>query len=663
MNNSMVVTQALPYANGDIHLGHMVEAVQSDIFVRYHRLCGKNALYVCADDTHGTPIELSAMRKKISPEELVTRFHQRHVEDYRAFDIQFDSYHSTNSEENRTYVEQIYQALQSHELIIEKEVSQLYCPHDKRFLPDRFISGTCPRCDAQKQYGDVCEKCGATYDVTELESPQCVICGTTPELKKSTHFFVNLDKRREFLNSYVFEHDVLKTDVQNSVRQWLQQGLREWCISRDAPYFGFRIPGTQDKYFYVWLDAPVGYISSTRKWCDENGVDIANLWGKDAPSDVIHFIGKDIVYFHTLFWPVMLHTAEFKLPSKIFVHGFLSIEGEKMSKTRGTFILARDYAKKVSHPDATEYFRFFMGAKLSDNCEDIDLNSEELCNRINTTLVHNIGNLHHRTFVFCKKQFNSTIPDAGWDEEIERRTREIGKIVCEAFEKTDYKKAVEEIHRLGSIGNKYYQDRAPWESIRTDREKTAQTMVTCANIVKALAVLLKPIVPGITARIESQLGFTFTMNDYPFSLKNTEFGSLKKLVKPIEKSAFDTLMPEHTDASPESQQEQNVIDIERFSSVDLRVATVKEAARIPKSDKLLALQVEDGNGIRQIVAGIGTYYSPESLIDTQVVIVANLKPAKLMGHTSHGMVLAAQSEQGLTLIRPQDVTSSGAKVS
>ena len=666
------VSCALPYANGDLHLGHIVEAVQTDVYVRYLKLKGDKALFVCADDTHGTAIQLNALKKGISPEDLVAGVWQRHVKDYAGFSIGFDHFYSTNSPETRFYAEHIYQKLRERGLVISKEIMQYYCEHDARFLPDRFISGACPKCGAENQYGDVCEVCGSTYDPTDLKFPVCIICKKTPVLKPSTHVFVELAKCEQFLREYVLNGDVLNEEIRNYVKTWIDQGLRQWCISRDGPYFGFSIPGLPGKYFYVWLDAPIGYIASTAKWCADHGEKVETYWGKESPSQLVHFIGKDIVYFHALFWPVMLDAAGYKLPSKIFVHGFLTVGGEKMSKSRGTFVLAGDFLSAMKHPQAAHYLRFFFSAKLANHAGDIDLNAEEFCNRVNTTLVNNIGNLHHRTFVFCDRNFSAMTPDAPWDETIALASAQAAEAIRADYENVEFKSVIERIHALGNLGNKYYQDSKPWELIKTQPQEAAKVMVTCINLVKALAVFLKPIVPDIVKSIEEQLCMTLSWNDHVFSMRNCKLGTTKMLVTHIEKDDIEKLIggASGTQAAPapapvtvEKKIDSGKIAYADFAKVDLRIATILEAAKVEKSQKLLKLKVQIGAETRQIVAGIALNYSPESLVGKQVVVVANLEPAKLMGQMSEGMLLAAKEGDTLALVTPEKPIGPGAKVS
>jgi len=660
----LLVTMALPYANGEIHLGHLVEAVQTDMYVRFQKLRGNDALYICADDTHGTPIELSAIDKGIAPEELIKTAHANHYRDYKNFGIDFDIFYTTNSDENREYAIHVFNKLKENGFIVEKEIEQNFCEHDKRFLPDRFIVGTCPRCKAEDQYGDVCEKCGATYDPTELKNPKCKLCGNTPVMKRSRHLFVDLVKDETFLRDYLNRPNVLQDDMKNFVLNWIDNGLQQWCISRDGPYFGFEIPGYPGKYFYVWLDAPIGYISSSAKWCHDHNRSIDEFWSAEGPGEVVHFIGKDIVYFHTLFWPVMLKNSGFTLPSRFFIHGFLTVQGEKMSKTRGTFILANRFVEEVKHPLAKQYLRFYYAAKLSSNTADIDLNIEEFCTRVNTTLVNNIGNLHHRTFVFAKRYFEDKIPDAQWDPDKAVLAEQIADEVAARYENADYKGAIEKIQMLASEGNKYYQDSKPWDLVKTNDPQAAVVIVTCANLVRTLLVMLKPVVPDITEIFEKQLQTTLNWDDCVFSLRNCALGETPKLVQPIDPEELRAIIGSASvNGKAEKAEPDNLIDFDQFKNVELKIGTVQTALPIEKADKLLKLTVAIGDETRQIVAGIAKFYRPDDLVGKQVVVVTNLKPAKLRGELSEGMILAATKGKKLVLIQPEKEFPSGAVVS
>lgn len=655
-----LVTMALPYANGDIHLGHVLEAVQTDVFVRYLKLRGNPVVYVCADDTHGTPIELSALKRKISPEELIAQAKKDHLRDYAGFNIGFNIYYSTNSDENRYYAEFIFDQLRKNGLVEEKEINQYYCEHDKRFLPDRFIVGVCPKCGAQNQYGDVCEACGSTYEPTNLGDPRCYICGKPPVIRQSKHFYVQLSKCESFLREFTSKPGMLQDDMRNFVTTWINEGLREWCVSRDGPYFGFKIPGTDNKFFYVWLDAPIGYLSSTDRWCKDNGRNVEEYWSPGSGTRIVHFIGKDIVYFHALFWPVMLKNANFNLPSTIFVHGFLTVGGEKMSKSRGSFILAKDFLSKIKHPQAPEYLRFFFASKLAPSAADIDLSAPEFLQRVNTSLANNIGNLHHRTFVFCERYFEKRIPEAPWDQSIALEVEAAAAELARLYGATEYRAVVERVHALGNMGNKYYQDGKPWELMKTDPARAASVMVTCVNLIKAIAVFLKPIVPEICGSVERQLGGNFTWDDYRFSLSGAPLRVTEKLVIPLTE---EDLAPVFAPPPAPAAAEKGLVSIEAFKAVDLRVARVVSAEKVEKSHKLLRLKVDIGGTERQIVAGIAASYSPEDLIGKYVVVVANLKPATLMGLASEAMLLAAEGPSGtLVFVTPEKAVSPGAKV-
>ncbi len=660
----LIVTMALPYANGDIHLGHMVEAVQTDIFVRAQKMGGRKTRFVCADDTHGTPIELNAHRQGITPEELIGRAWDNHTRDYASFGIGFDIFYTTNSEENKHWASDIFEKMKAKNLVNKKTIEQFYCEHDKRFLPDRFIKGICPKCGAEDQYGDVCEKCNSTYEPMDLKEPACVLCGNEPHPKTSEHFFVDLAQREDFLRNYLTTDGVLKDDMQNFVMNWVDGGLKEWCISRDGPYFGFKIPGTEDKYFYVWLDAPVGYISSTEKLCKELGENVNDYWSEDADAEVIHFIGKDIVYFHTLFWPVMLDAAELKLPSKIFVHGFLTVEGEKMSKSRGTFILAQDYAEKVKHPDATQFLRLYYAAKLSGGTADLDFNVEEFVNKINSTLINNIGNFRNRTSTFLTKPaFNNIVPDVNWDEAIAQEAADATDFVRNAIEQGNYRAAVDRIHALGGIANKYFNDTEIWKVVKSDTALANEIMVTCVNLIRTLGTLIKPILPEIVTRIEAQFDETFTWDSGVFAIRGKELNRADKLALPLETEMFDELYVAAPveEVKPEPEEEQ--IEFGDFLNVKMRVGTILSAEKMKKSKKLLKIQLNDGYKTRQIMSGIFPSYEPEQLVGKKVVFVSNLKPAKLMGELSEGMILAAENESGeLALVTVDKDFEAGAPV-
>lgn len=514
MNNKrkILVTSALPYANGSIHLGHLVEYIQTDIWVRFQRLIGNECYYMCADDTHGTPIMISARKQNITPEELIKRMYEEHLRDFNAFGVSFDNYYSTNSEENRELAEYVYLKAKDKGAIYEKEIEQYYCEHDGMFLPDRMIKGTCPACKANDQYGDNCEVCSATYDPTELINPFCAVCGAKPVIKKSSHYYFKLSNFSNELKKWVAgEH--LRPEIKNKLEEWFTQGIKDWDISRDAPYFGFKIPGTENKYFYVWLDAPIGYMATTKNWCKKNGKDFDGIW-KGGEFEIHHFIGKDILYFHTLFWPAMLMVSGFAQPTKINIHGFLTVNGEKMSKSRGTFINAADYLKCVD----PEFLRYYYAAKLGPGVEDIDLNLSDFVFRVNSDVLGKVVNIGSRLGKIVNKKLNNTLGDI--DEEGRKILDEIRKAlpaVAQLYETLDYNKAMREIMPLADIVNKYINDTAPWEIVKTDESRARVICTVGLNGLYLLSGMLKPVLPRIAQGVEKFLNIPSITWD---SLKN-----------------------------------------------------------------------------------------------------------------------------------------------
>jgi methionyl-tRNA synthetase len=501
VSRKILVTSALPYANGSIHLGHLVEYIQTDIWTRFQKLSGQECLYVCADDTHGTPIMLSARRQNITPEELISKMQDEHTADFRAFHIGFDNYYSTNSPENKELSELFYSRAQAKGLIEEKEISQAYCEKCRMFLPDRFIKGACPQCGAAEQYGDSCEVCSATYAPTDLKDAHCAECGAKPVRKKSRHYFFKLSALEKELLAWV-KAGHIQTEIYNKLLEWFQQGLRDWDISRDAPYFGFKIPGTDDKFFYVWLDAPVGYIASTKNFCAKTGRHFEDIWLKDG-YEIHHFIGKDILYFHTLFWPALLLAAGFRTPDQVHVHGFLTVNGEKMSKSRGTFIQARKYLDAGLKP---EYLRYYYAAKLGPSLNDIDLNISDFVSKVNADLVNKLVNIGSRLGSIANKKLNSVLtrPDAAGQtvlaEIISAQTE-----ITRAYEELELHKAMREIMRLADAANKYINDSAPWNVVKTDTAQAARICASGLNCLKILTAYIKPVLPVIAAGVEKFL--------------------------------------------------------------------------------------------------------------------------------------------------------------
>ncbi len=640
MAKRVLITSALPYANGSIHLGHLVEYIQTDIYARYRRLKGHNVIYVCADDTHGTPIEINAMKQGISPEEFIARYYKEHSQDFAKFDIKFDIFYSTNSTENRYYSELFYNKLKENGYIYQKEIELHYCQTDKRFLPDRYIKGKCPRCGAPDQYGDVCEKCNSTYDPTEVIDPYCVICGNKPIIKPAKHYFFKLSAFSEELREFITNSNFLQEEIKNYVLKWINEGLKDWCISRNGPYFGFKIPDEDDLYFYVWLDAPIGYISSLQKYCNDHGINIDEFLKSDE-SEIIHFIGKDIVYFHALFWPAMLIGAGFKKPDILSVHGMLTINGEKMSKSRGTFITAQQYLRYVD----PFYLRYYFASNLSKKPDDIDLSFDDFVNKVNAELVDNISNFTYRTLSFISKRFKgrlSTIP-----EDIQDKTKEVMRLIKEVdeyYSEREFRKAIQTINQICFIGNKYVSDMKPWNLINTDELLCQQNLTWCANLCKNLAILLKPVIPSIAESLENQLNLKdLSFEDIGFNLTNHTIGEVKMLSTKLELKKVQKIIEPEEEAKQQinkaDKNELEKIDYEYFAKLDLRVAEVLEAERLKGSKKLIKLIIDCGEK-RQIVAGIGEYYSPQDIIGRKIMVICNLKPVKLMGVESNGMLLA-----------------------
>lgn len=610
----ILVTSALPYANGPIHLGHLVEYVQTDIFVRFLRLVGEDVIYICADDSHGAPIEIKASELGITPEQLIASVYKEHTGDFRDFLISFDNYYTTNSPENKHYSDLIFSRLKEKNLIYTKDIEVTYCGHCKRTLPDRYVRGKCPKCNAPDQYGDVCEQCNAAYKTIDLAEPYCAICKNKPIRKTSKHYFFKLNEFSGKLEKWLSKNRNLQPEVKHFVLNWIKNGLEDWNISRDGPYFGFRIPGEEDKYYYVWLDAPIGYIASTDNYCKKNGLKTEDYWNnKDAR--IYHFIGKDIIYFHFLFWPAVLIGSGFSLPYDMPVHGFLTVNGEKMSKSRGTFFTAREFLQKHN----AEHLRFYYAGMLSRKLSDVDLSFEDLRKKINNELAANIGNFCYRVLNFLNKNFNGEIKGIDKNktliDEIKQKTKNIGK----NYQSLNFNEAVKDILNISSIGNKYFQENEPWKLINEDREKAQKILGLCANIAKSLSILLSPILPEFSSKLQKQLNLqTLKWGDINFNLKNHKIGKDEVLVRKIGEND----------------------EIKKQFPLNLKVARIIGVQNHPNADKLYVLQVDLGSEKRQLVAGLKESYSAEELSNKNVIVVANLKHAKLRGVESQGMLLA-----------------------
>lgn len=667
----ILITSALPYANGDIHIGHLVEYVQTDIYVRFLNLIGANVLFICASDAHGTPIEINASKRGISPVQLVQEYHARHLRDFSRFEIHFDEFYTTDSPENRKHTENIFLKAKQGGHIIEKDIEQFYCSTCGRFLPDRFIKGTCPNCGAVDQYGDVCEACGATYRPTDLKDARCATCGASPEIRTSRHYFVKLSDFSEFLDMWTSTPGRLQSEIRGFVHNWIQQGLQDWDISRDGPYFGFKIPGEEDKYFYVWLDAPTGYIAATEHYCTTKGLcKVEDFWVTSRDDvEIHHFIGKDIAYFHTLFWPAMLKAAGYKTPDHIHVHGFLTVDSRKMSKSRGTFITAETFAEFVK----PLYLRYYYATKLSNSIEDLDLNLEEFVNRTNSELVNNITNLISRTIGFLNKRLDSRLGKI--PEYVLPLIEKVEKSVQAA--KEDYlalrfSQATLEALAISDLANNYIQQKGPWTTVKTDPERARDELTFVVNCIKIITIILKPILPSYCCRVEKILLVgKLNWQDAQFDLERRLIGQFEKLAERLEIGIMEkvidacrsgaALRPQVTKQAPLPPLKEE-ITIEQFATVDLRAGKILNAEYVEGSDKLLKLTVDIGSESRAIFAGIKSAYTPDKLVGKVVAVVCNLKPRKMRFGVSNGMVLAAGDEGNIAVCELQGDVRPGSPI-
>ncbi len=655
MPRKILVTSALPYANGPIHLGHLVEYIQTDIWVRYQKLRGNQCIYLCADDTHGTAIMIRARNEGRSEEDLIASMSESHQRDFANFGIEFDHYGSTNSEENRELCAQFWCSLHEAGLVTESTIEQLYDPEAETFLADRFVRGTCPKCGMTDQAGDNCN-CGHTYSPTDLIDPKSTLSGATPVLKSASHLFVELEKLRGFLTQWVDQGDHLQSEVANYLKgHFLSDELRNWDVSRPAPYFGFEIPDSPGNYWYVWFDAPIGYIATTQQWCVANGQQLDDWWKNDH-CEIHHFIGKDITYFHTLFWPGMLHTAGYCLPTKVHIHGFLTINGEKMSKSKGTFIAAETYLKHTQ----PSYLRYFYASKLTPRVEDLDLGVEEFAQKVNTDLVGKVVNLASRVGKFAHQTgLAEEYPDDGG---LFEEGAKAGDEIAAAYEAKDYAKAIRRIMELADAANPFVEHAKPWEMKKDpDRHEELQAVCTVAlNLFRQLAIYLSPVLPNLAEQCGELLNESITSWDqsrvpllgtkvakFRRMLDRVQTEDLEKMIDESKTTSDETTesnLPTYTDSDQPLKDEPlaEEISIEDFAKVDLRVARVVSAEQVPEANKLLRLELSlGGDQTRQVFAGIKAAYQPEDLVGRLVVMVANLKPRKMRFGLSEGMVTAA----------------------
>ncbi|MEN9945628.1 MAG: hypothetical protein RLZZ293_14 [Pseudomonadota bacterium] len=673
MSQTMIVTCALPYANGDLHLGHMLEHIQADIWVRFHKMQGKNCYFICADDTHGTPIMLKAQQQGITPEQLIAGFYQQHTADFAGFGINHDHFYTTNSAENKHCAYAIYQQLQINNKISRKTISQLFDEQAQMFLPDRFVKGTCPKCKAEDQYGDSCEKCGATYTPTELINPYSVVSNTTPVLRQSEHYFYKLSEADQFLQTWLDTSGRLQDEARNKMQEWLASGLQDWDISRDKPYFGFEIPDAPGKYFYVWLDAPVGYLSSFMHYCQQNGLNFDQLWNSTS-SSIYHFIGKDILYFHALFWPAVLNDAGYRTPDSLFVHGFLTINGEKMSKSRGTFIMARDYLSSGLNP---EFYRYYIASKLTNKIEDIDFSFNDFIARINSELVGKFVNIASRAAGFLRKNFaNQLATQLTSSDNILANILAIGDQVAEFYKNREFAKAVKLIMSVVDEVNQYVDNAKPWLLAKQEDglEQLHQVCSILINAFRYLAIYLKPIVPTLVMQIEEFLQIApLTWQDLDTLLINHQINSYTHLITRVEPEMIDKILNNTITSSEEHSPTTSIayeaiaptISIDDFSKLDLRIAKIIAANHVEGADKLIQLTLDIGCEQRNVFAGIKSAYDPQQLVGKFTVMVANLAPRKMKFGLSEGMVLAASFEDkqsGLYILEPHSGAQAGMRV-
>lgn len=650
MSRRILVTSALPNANGPIHLGHVLEQIQTDIWVRFQRMRGNQAVYVCADDAHGTATMIKAEQEGVPAEALVENMRQLHVADSQGFLIAHDNYYSTHSPENQHYSELIYDRLQEAGLIFTEKVEQLYDPEKGLFLADRFVVGSCPKCKTPDQYGDNCENCGATYNANELIDPKSIFSGATPELRGSDHYFFDLGRYTDFLKGWT-RSDAVQPEIANKLAEWLDDGLRAWDISRDAPYFGFTIPGTTGKYFYVWMDAPIGYMASFQNLCDrDNDLNFDDFWAPDSSAEVHHFIGKDIVNFHALFWPAVLDGANFRTPSKVHTHGFLTVDGTKMSKSRGTFILAKTYLEHLS----PEYLRYYYAAKLNGSADDLDLNLEDFVARVNSDLVGKVINIASRTAGFLVKQFDGVLADSVHDAALMAQFHAQAEPIAALFEAGDTAKAMREVTALADAANQYIAKHEPWNMAKNPEQRDAVQLVCSQgiNMFRCLAIFLKPVLPEMAEKAEAFLNVQpliwadaeapllgHTISKFKPMLQRIETAQIEKMV---EASKQPESAPAPASGKPSAPRDApGEISIDDFMKVQLKVARIIEATPVEGADKLLQLTLDVGDHQRQVFSGIKAAYHAEDLVGRLTVVVANLATRKMRFGVSEGMVLAA----------------------
>ncbi len=679
----ILVTSALPYANGSIHLGHMVEHIQTDIWVRFQKMRGHTCHYVCADDTHGTPIMLAAEKQGITPEQLIERVHAEHFADFQGFHIGYDNYYSTNSPENRHYSYDIYQKLRDAGKIVSRTIEQLYDPEKGMFLPDRFVKGECPKCHAKDQYGDSCEVCGATYSPTELIHPYSAVSGATPVLRESEHFFFRLGECADFLRDWTAGHSTLsdgrdqphlQAESLNKMNEWIEGGLQDWDISRDAPYFGFEIPNAPGKYFYVWLDAPIGYMASFKALCDREGLNFDEYFKADSSTELYHFIGKDILYFHALFWPATLQYSGYRTPTGVFAHGFLTVDGQKMSKSRGTFITARSYLDCGLNP---EWMRYYIAAKLNSKIEDIDLSLSDFVARVNSDLVGKFINIASRAAGFISKRFDGKLAAQLSDSSLLDALTAPAESLAHSFEQREYARALRDVMALADQVNLYVDANKPWELARQEgmEQQLQQVCTVLINAFRLLTIYLKPVLPKLAEQVEQFLNIApLTWADSQHTLLDHTIQPYQHLMQRIEPKLIEQLIEANKQSTPAVSETAaanyepiaDTIAIDDFAKVDLRVGEVLACQYVEGSDKLLQFTVNLGFETRNIFSGIRKAYAePEKLVGRKVIVVANLAPRKMRFGVSQGMIVCASGtddNSGLFLLDVDQGAQPGMRI-
>ncbi|WP_068545132.1 methionine--tRNA ligase [Thalassotalea crassostreae] len=670
-NRKILVTSALPYANGPIHLGHLLEYIQTDIWVRFQKMRGHEAYYVCADDAHGTPIMLKAQQLGITPEQMINQVREEHMADFADFHIEFDNYHSTHSEENKAFAEQIYTRLDDNGYIKRRTISQLFDPEKEMFLPDRFVKGTCPTCKSEDQNGDNCDSCGATYSPTDLINPVSVVSGATPVLKDSEHYFFDLPAFEQMLKDWT-RSGALQEEMANKLNEWFESGLQQWDISRDAPYFGFEIPNAPGKFFYVWLDAPIGYMGSFKNLCDKKGINFDEFWKKDSEAELYHFIGKDIIYFHSLFWPAMLKGADYRQPTSVYAHGFVTVNGTKMSKSKGTFIKGRTYLEHLN----PEYLRYYFAAKLTSRIDDLDLNLEDFAQRVNSDMVGKVVNIASRCASFISKKFDGMLSANIDDEALAKEVMNAGDSIAAHYESREFGKAMREIMALADKVNEYIAIKEPWQLIKEDgKQQEVQDICSLGiNLFRILMIYLKPVLPELSAKTAGFLNDELNWDGHKALLQDHKINKFKALMQRVEMDKINAMVEDSKDNLVAAQAEPvtgpladdpiaDEIGFEDFAKVDLRVAKIVVAEHVEKADKLLRIEVDLGGETRQIFAGIKSAYQPEDLVGKLTVVVANLAPRKMRFGMSEGMIIAAgPGGKDIFILNPDDGAQPGMRV-